>query len=332
MTKFPDIFAALARPFVPKTEVKQRTQAGRTLDYITARTAMNRLDEVLGPENWWDEYIPGANSVLCKLTIRLPDGQTLTKADAGGYAGMQDEGDDDKSGYSDAFKRAAAKFGVARYLYKDGVPDFAQGQAPAAPAPQEYAPAQPPPQAPAPRQYDNFRIPKPGKAVFAWAKAQEQHFGVTLIREMSDEGKRFGYGGDLTAWSIEQVEDVVGRVVVYLTSLENYKGEFDGKVDLDNIRRRLDAAEHKAGEHDALRARVAELIDNIIEAKTGGQPDNPQRRKVLDEVSARAANSSGHAGEVLQGRLADCADGVWLTNMTRVAERLLKDAKAEAFA
>src|SRR5206468_2281753 len=63
---------------------------------------------------------------LCRLTIRLPDGSELTKCDAGGYAGMADSGDDDKSGYSDAFKRAAVKFGVARYLYRDGVPTFAR--------------------------------------------------------------------------------------------------------------------------------------------------------------------------------------------------------------
>ena len=85
---------------------------------------MNRLDVVLGPENWWDEYLPGEKSVLCKLTLKMPDGTTVTKADAGGYAGMADQGDDDKSGFSDAFKRAAAKFGVARYLYRDGVPQY----------------------------------------------------------------------------------------------------------------------------------------------------------------------------------------------------------------
>jgi hypothetical protein len=113
MTKHPDLFAALAAPFEP-IEVKIRSAAGRQLHYITARTAMNRLDNVLGPENWWDEYQPSENSVLCRLTIRLPDGSTLTKSDAGGYAGMADSGDDDKSGYSDAFKRTAVKFGVAR--------------------------------------------------------------------------------------------------------------------------------------------------------------------------------------------------------------------------
>ena len=88
------------------------------------------MDSVLGPENWWDRYVPGEKSVLCELTIRLPDGSTLTKSDAGGYAGMADSGDDDKSGYSDGFKRAAVKFGVARYLYRDGVPTFVSERAP----------------------------------------------------------------------------------------------------------------------------------------------------------------------------------------------------------
>src|SRR4051812_16815202 len=98
-TRYPDLFAALAAPFEPQ-EIRVRTQANRQLQYITARTAMNRLDNVLGPENWWDEYVPGENSVLCRLTIRIPDPdggesggwETLTKADAGGYAGMPDSG------------------------------------------------------------------------------------------------------------------------------------------------------------------------------------------------------------------------------------------------
>jgi hypothetical protein len=122
-TRFPEIFGVLAAPF-DSGAVKTRKQAGRDLHYITARNVMNRLDDVVGPANWWDDYIPSENSVLCRLSIRLPDGSTLTKSDAGGYAGMADQGDDDKSGYSDSFKRAAVKFGVARYLYRDGVPTF----------------------------------------------------------------------------------------------------------------------------------------------------------------------------------------------------------------
>lgn len=123
MTEYPELFADLAAPFASH-EVKTRSQANRQFRYITARTAMNRLDEVVGPENWWDDYVPNDESVLCRLSIRLPDGRVVTKTDAGGHAGMSDTADDEKSAYSDAFKRAAAKFGVGRYLYGDGAPRF----------------------------------------------------------------------------------------------------------------------------------------------------------------------------------------------------------------
>ncbi len=175
MTKFPDLFAALAAPF-DQNEIKTRPAQGgghRVLHYITARTAMNRLDSVLGPENWWDEYAPSENSVLCKLSIRLPDGSVVTKADAGGYAGMADSGDDDKSGFSDSFKRACAKFGVARYLYRDGVPKFVQEREPNVEPPAEsnpnpgngngngngHAGAAPSPPAPAPARARGPRRP-----------------------------------------------------------------------------------------------------------------------------------------------------------------------------
>ena len=176
MTQFPELFAALASPFEAH-EVRTRSQGNRQVQYITARTAMNRLDTILGPENWWDEYVPGENSVLCKLTVRMPDGSTLTKADAGGYAGMPDQGDDDKSGFSDAFKRAAVKFGVGRYLYRDGVPSFvkerepvlAQSPAPVAelaPVP-EAAPTHTPPSRSSQSNGQNG-APRSGRAMFAW--------------------------------------------------------------------------------------------------------------------------------------------------------------------
>jgi hypothetical protein len=215
MTKHPDLFAALAAPFEPH-EVKVRSAAGRQLHYITARTAMNRLDNVLGPENWWDEYVPNENSVLCRLTIRLPDGSTLTKADAGGYAGMADSGDDDKSGYSDGFKRAAVKFGVARYLYRDGVPTFVQERvsvtAPAEPAPAPAEPSAAPahatthaPAAPARNGSTPASPPRSGKALFAWTKDQEQRYEVGLLKYLNQWAKLQDFPGRMVDWDAEQV-------------------------------------------------------------------------------------------------------------------------------
>ena len=219
MTKHPDLFAALAAPFEPH-EVKVRSQSGRQLHYITARTVMNRLDHVLGPEDWWDEYQPFENSVLCRLTIRLSDGSTLTKSDAGGYAGMADSGDDDKSGYSDAFKRAAVKFGVARYLYRDGVPGFVQERIP---APSEVAVAEPvAPAAPSAAQAAANGAsaapptaargglvagnpPRTGKALFAWTKDQEQRYEVGLLKYLNQWAKLQDFPGRMVDWDADQV-------------------------------------------------------------------------------------------------------------------------------
>ncbi len=189
-TRYAEIFTELARHFEPG-EVKSRTQAGRKLHYITARTAMNRLDEVLGPENWWDEYIPGENSVVCKLTICLPDGVTRTKCDAGGYAGMADQGDDDKSGFTDAFKRACVKFGVSRYLYNDGEPDF--GQEPAKTGNVTDSP-------PAPSSKPEGNVPRSGRALFAWAKEQEQKHQVGLIKYLNGWAKLQDYPDRMVDW------------------------------------------------------------------------------------------------------------------------------------
>lgn len=121
-TIFPEIWNALSAPFT-KEQIKTRPGSrGMQLQYITARTAMNRLDEVLGPENWEDEFGETKDGLSCRITVTLPDGRRVTKMDGGGFADMPQEDDTEKSAFSDAFKRAAVKFGVARYLYHDGIP------------------------------------------------------------------------------------------------------------------------------------------------------------------------------------------------------------------
>jgi hypothetical protein len=234
MTQHPDLFAALAAPF-ESHEVKIRSQTGRQLHYITARTAMNRLDNVLGPENWWDEYVPSENSVLCRLTIRLPDGSTLTKCDAGGYAGMADSGDDDKSGYSDAFKRTAVKFGVARYLYRDGVPTFVQertGSTEPAPAPvaETVAPAAaasstPVGNGPQPSPRGNGNVPRTGKALFAWTKDQEQRYEVGLLKYLNGWAKLQEFPSRMVEWDADQVSQAYAEACRKLQSIHTTNSE-----------------------------------------------------------------------------------------------------------
>jgi hypothetical protein len=94
------------RPFADAA-VKWKVQAGTlVVPYIDARLVIERLNLVV-PHLWHDEYEPlaGGKGLLCRLTI---DG--VTRLDVGeGYIG--------KGLYSDAFKRAAVKFGIGVSLY-----------------------------------------------------------------------------------------------------------------------------------------------------------------------------------------------------------------------
>ena len=117
---------ALADPF-DVSEVEFRVGStnrdgtrGMALTYITARAVMNRLDECCGVWGWSDAYsiLPDGKHVECRLTLNA-DGVHVSRSDVGepnegGFA------DSMKSAYSDAFKRAAVKFGIGRYLYSLG--------------------------------------------------------------------------------------------------------------------------------------------------------------------------------------------------------------------
>jgi len=106
----------LAAP-IPDNEVKTRPGRGRSgvLSYITSRVVMNRLDRVVGPNNWRDEYTETSRGVVCTLYIRI-DGEWVGKSDIGVDSNVEE----DKGAYSDAMKRAAVKWGIGRELYQEG--------------------------------------------------------------------------------------------------------------------------------------------------------------------------------------------------------------------
>lgn len=112
-------FAALASPFAPEVvswRVGSTTQSkdkGLALAYIDARDVMERLDTVAGPANWSDRYEVHGTKTICYLSLRGADGGWITKADGAGDTDVEAE----KGSMSDAFKRAAVKWGIGRYLY-----------------------------------------------------------------------------------------------------------------------------------------------------------------------------------------------------------------------
>lgn len=124
-----EVWQKLSEPF-PPGEVQWRIEAlsrdkkrALVVPYVDARTVLDRLDRVVGPEGWQDAYEVLADGertvrdergerrerlveVKCRLTVL-----GVTKEDVG-------EGDSLKAAFSDALKRAAVKFGVGRYLYR----------------------------------------------------------------------------------------------------------------------------------------------------------------------------------------------------------------------
>lgn len=109
----------LSAPFPPdqihwraQTLTKDKTKA-LALAYLDARDVMDRLDLAVGPENWQDSYVETVKGrVVCTLSIRVGD-EWVSKSDGAGDTAVEGE----KGGISDAFKRAAVKWGIGRYLY-----------------------------------------------------------------------------------------------------------------------------------------------------------------------------------------------------------------------
>jgi hypothetical protein len=103
----------------PRNAISWRAQSvtkdgekAMALAYIDARDVMDRLDSVLGAENWQDRYEFAGPRTICYLSVKI-DGEWVTKADGAGDTAVEAE----KGAISDAFKRAAVKWGIGRYLY-----------------------------------------------------------------------------------------------------------------------------------------------------------------------------------------------------------------------
>jgi hypothetical protein len=111
----------LSKPF-PAKDIEWRVQSAGTkngktwamvLAYVTNRAIMERLDSVVGPENWKNEYKEWiGDSVLCGLSLKI-DGEWITKWDGAEQTDIEAV----KGGLSGSMKRAAVQWGIGRYLY-----------------------------------------------------------------------------------------------------------------------------------------------------------------------------------------------------------------------
>ena len=75
--------------------------------------------------------------------------------------------------------------------------------------------------------YDNFKLPPPGKAVFAWAKSHEKTFNGPVVKEMDAIAKEFGFPSEFVKWDEEQILYVCWAVIDVIKGWQTYRGEFD---------------------------------------------------------------------------------------------------------
>jgi len=123
-----NVIAALAMNFDPEQVkwragvVKKDKTACMALAYIDARAVMDRLDNVVGAQYWQDTLVRCDGIYVASIGIALPMNrehtQWIWKSDAAGETSIEGA----KGGASDAFKRAAVKWGVGRYLYDMDTP------------------------------------------------------------------------------------------------------------------------------------------------------------------------------------------------------------------
>ena len=110
----------LLKAETPKDRVKFRigrkyanNQRAHMLAYVDARYVQDRLDDVIGAENWSNSFEVIDNTLFCSITVVFPDGKAVTKTDCGTESNVEKE----KGEASDAFKRAAVMLGIGRDLY-----------------------------------------------------------------------------------------------------------------------------------------------------------------------------------------------------------------------
>lgn len=128
-----ETWSSLAEPFLPDELEWRIQQCGKTKEgkiwakcvaYIQARAIMDRLDKVVGPDNWKVEYRKVeftlgvkdspefTGGIICSLFLNI-NGNWISKEDGAEQTDIESF----KGGLSSALKRAAVLWGMGRYLY-----------------------------------------------------------------------------------------------------------------------------------------------------------------------------------------------------------------------
>jgi hypothetical protein len=117
MTDKIDILKELQRPLKNiQWRVSRKTKDKKkawVLAFIDAREARDRLNEVIGFNNWQTKYSCQDSKTICELILRI-ENEWITKSDGAGDTNVEAE----KGAISGSFKRACTCWGIGEYLYK----------------------------------------------------------------------------------------------------------------------------------------------------------------------------------------------------------------------
>lgn len=215
------------------------------LPYVDARAIQDRLDEVLGVAGWQDEYeCLNDGSVVCRLRLKIDD-EWITKMDVGGPSEQPDEGDRRKAAFSDALKRAAVKFGIGRYLYRQEAQwvDYDSQKKKFAKPPRLPTIAQPkkPVEKPAPplkptvpeaRGKNKKDLPASGEELQQRLYNYDNRLATQglckpgeLVKHIVKAGAAAGYDGDLSSWSGPAIVLAVEETKTFEAQCRQKRGE-----------------------------------------------------------------------------------------------------------
>jgi hypothetical protein len=238
MTAFGDTIAALHAPFEPWEIAHAPGKGRRESRYVEAAALADRLDAVVGPENWQVKYRQVDRGVECEVSIYFEDCGWISKSNVGGFPGMTNkvkddngelvEEDDDendvKAGYTDSFKRTCAfGWGLGRdYYRKTQRPAHVAAPAHANAPAHAHVPANgegtrdrdkwgsgqqrsAAPERGGRRDDADGEAPRSGAALFRWAKQQEERGAGGLVKYLDQWAKLQGFARIWKEWDADQV-------------------------------------------------------------------------------------------------------------------------------
>lgn len=112
-----ELLTKLSAPFPPDRiswrvgSTTQDKKKGMALAYIDSRDVQDRLNAVAG-QHWQDRYPHAGQKTVCEIGVKIGE-EWIWRSDGAGDSDVEAE----KGALSDAFKRAAVKWGIGRYLY-----------------------------------------------------------------------------------------------------------------------------------------------------------------------------------------------------------------------